>query len=139
MVVIKDSGERIQMAGMVRDTSADKIRYDLVFDGPMFKRWAEHLTAGAKKYSARNWTGAKSQEELDRFRESAVRHFVQWLAGETDEDHAAAVVFNINGVEYVKDQLKLTDEESEGPPFENCECAFCDTLRLQERRKLKVK
>ncbi len=109
--MIKDSGERVQMAGMVRDTSKDKTRFDLVFDGPMFKRWAEHLTLGAKKYTARNWMGAKSQEELERFRESAVRHFMQWLAGETDEDHAAAVFFNINGYEYTKAQLKTKEVE----------------------------
>ncbi len=102
---IRDSGKRIQLGGMVRDTSEDKVKYDLVFDGPMFERWAKHLTEGAKKYSVRNWMGADNQEALARFRESAVRHFIQWLRGDSDEDHAAAVFFNINGAEYVKDRL----------------------------------
>lgn len=102
---IKDSGQRKQMAGMVRDVADDKIKYHLVFDGPMLERWAAHLTKGAKKYSERNWMGARTEEERARFIESAVRHFVQWLRGDRDEDHAAAVLFNINGAEYVQDKL----------------------------------
>lgn len=105
-MTIKDSGKREQFeSGMVRDTSADKIDYTLIFDGPMLERWAAHLTAGARKYSKRNWLQAAGQAELDRFRESALRHFIQWLRGDTDEDHAAAVYFNINGAEYVKPKL----------------------------------
>ena len=103
---------------MVRDVTEDKIDYALALDGPMFKRDAIHLTNGAKKYAKRNWMKARSQEELDRFRESALRHMFQWFAGETDEDHAAAVRFNINGAEYVREQL-ADDVE----PTENSHCA----------------
>jgi hypothetical protein len=105
--IIKDSGERQQFAsGMQRDTSADKTDYTLIMDGPMFKRWAEHLTAGAKKYAKRNWMQAAGQAELERFVESATRHFFQWVNGDRDEDHGAAVFFNINGAEYVLDKMK---------------------------------
>jgi hypothetical protein len=100
--IVKDSGKRLEFdSGMVRDTTDDKIDYALVLDGPMFKRWAVHLTRGAKKYAKRNWMKARGQEELDRFKESALRHFIQWYEGDTDEDHAAAVFFNINGAEYI--------------------------------------
>lgn len=100
--VVKDSGKRKQWeTGMQRDTNEGKARYDLVLDGPMFKRWAEQLRKGAEKYSERNWMQARTEDELQRFRESAVRHFFQWLNGDTDEDHAAATFFNINGAEYV--------------------------------------
>jgi hypothetical protein len=100
---VKDSGKRQQYkSGMVRDTADDKIDYSLVLDGPMFLRWAEHLTKGAKKYTKRNWLLATGKEEYERFRESAVRHFVQWYYGLTDEDHAAAVFFNINAAEYLR-------------------------------------
>lgn len=100
---IKDSGQRVKFtAGMVRDVTEGKINYLLLRDGPMFKRWAQHLTNGAKKYSKRNWMKASGDEEMDRFKESAARHMEQWLAGETDEDHASAVMFNINGYEYIK-------------------------------------
>ena len=88
-------------SGMVRDSAAEKQDYSLVFDGPMMERWARHLTKGAQHYSPRNWMKANGLEEQIRFRESAARHFFQWMRGDTDEDHAAAIFFNINGYEYV--------------------------------------
>lgn len=103
---VKDSGERqTRASGMQRDTAAGKTDYSLALDGPMFERYSEHLTKGAVKYSKRNWMQANSQEELDRFMESAIRHFFQWLRGDRDEDHAAAVWFNVNGAEYVRDRM----------------------------------
>uniref|UniRef100_A0A6M3JQF8 dATP/dGTP diphosphohydrolase N-terminal domain-containing protein n=2 Tax=viral metagenome TaxID=1070528 RepID=A0A6M3JQF8_9ZZZZ len=103
--MIKDSGARETFAsGMVRDTTEGKINYLLTRDGPMYERWARHLTKGAGKYDKRNWMKASGPEELERACESATRHFEQWLRGETDEDHAAAVIFNINEVEYIKSQ-----------------------------------
>lgn len=100
---VKDSGERLEFAsGMVRDVTTDKTDYSLVLDGPMFERWANHLSKGAQKYSKRNWMLAEGDAELERFRESAFRHFLQWYYGDLDEDHAAAVFFNINGAEYVR-------------------------------------
>ena len=102
----RDSGQRIVHAsGMQRDTTAGKVDYLLLRDGPMFERWAALLQRGAVKYDKRNWMKANSQEELDRARESAARHFEQWLRGDTDEDHAAAVIFNINEVEYICNRL----------------------------------
>ena len=104
---VKDSGARHQFdSGMVRDVTTGKVDYSLVLNGPMFDRWAAHLDKGAIKYTKRNWMQANGQAELDRFRESALRHFLQWFRGETDEDHAAAVLFNVNGAEYVKGRLK---------------------------------
>jgi len=105
--VTKDSGERMEFSsGMVRDTTEGKTLYHLVFSGPMLWRWAELLTRGAEKYDENNWMKAESKEELARFRASAVRHFFQWVRGDTDEDHGAAVFFNINGYEYVKGKLR---------------------------------
>lgn len=113
---IKDSGKRETFtSGMVRDTQEGKAEFDRILEGPMFDRWAEHLTKGAKKYpdnpdGSANWTKASGQAELLRFRKSAARHFRQWMRGDTDEDHAAAVFFNINGYEYVKERLKNANE-----------------------------
>lgn len=110
---IKDSGQRQDYAsGMNRDVDTGKPNPALIADGPMFMRWAMHLTAGAKKYVKRNWMKATGTEELERFRESAFRHFMQWYYGETDEDHAAAVFFNINGAEYTKARIKEQHELS---------------------------
>jgi len=99
------STQQMFSTGMVRDTSNNKPRYDLIYL-PMITRWAELMARGAKHYGARNWEKASTQEELDRFKESAFRHFIQWFRGDTDEDHAAAVFFNISGVEYVKGRLR---------------------------------
>lgn len=105
--LVKDSGKRQEFtSGMVRDVDEGKVNYGLVLDGPMFERWAAHLTKGAKKYARRNWMLATGQEEYERFKESALRHFVQWWKGERDEDHAAAVMFNVNGAEYVAGKLR---------------------------------
>lgn len=106
---IKDSGKRMKFdSGMQRDITEGKTDYLLVRDGPMYERWAKHLTNGAKKYDKRNWMKANGETELGRFRESAVRHFEQWLRGDNDEDHASAVFFNINGACYVEEKIKLS-------------------------------
>jgi hypothetical protein len=111
MFEIKDSGKRQEFtSGMVRDTTEGKIHFWRILVGPMFIRWATHLTKGAVKYpdvapGVSNWTLASGETELIRFKDSAFRHFIQWQNGEMDEDHAAAVFFNINGAEYCKDRI----------------------------------
>lgn len=118
MFEVKDSGKREEYAsGMVRDTAIGKKQFHRVFEGPMFERWVEHLTKGAVKYpdnadGTANWTIATGDPELRRFRESAVRHFMQWYFGETDEDHASACYFNINGVEFVREKLEKRKREA---------------------------
>lgn len=108
--VVKDSGRRQEYStGMRRDLQDGKVRYDLVVPEngmSMLTRWAEHMRKGAEKYGERNWELARTDEELKRFRQSAFRHFMQWWFNENDEDHAAAVFFNIQCAEYVKDKMK---------------------------------
>lgn len=106
--IIKDSGARQEFAGgMVRDTTEGKPDYLNVTLGPMLDRWAEHTTKGRLKYpdvepGVPNWTLAQGIEEELRAKSSALRHLLQWLRGDTDEDHAAAVFFNLNLAEYVR-------------------------------------
>lgn len=108
----KDSGKRAEFeTGMVRDTEEGKARFDLVipagiaYEDQMLTRLAMLMSRGAEKYEARNWEKAATQKELDRYYSSAFRHFMQWLTGETDEDHAAAVIFNITAAETVKTKM----------------------------------
>lgn len=105
----KDSGERAEFeSGMVRDTDTGKARFELLlplgvpYDAQFLVRVAELLGRGAEKYDNRNWEKAQGDEEMERFKSSAIRHLMQWAAGETDEDHAAAVVFNLLGYETTK-------------------------------------
>lgn len=111
----KDSGVRAEYdSGMVRDTEEGKARFDLLFplDVPyanqMMTRFAELMARGAKKYDARNWEKARGAEELARYKSSALRHLIQWLSGEEDEDHAAAVMFNLMAGETVKFKMQDT-------------------------------
>lgn len=111
--VVKDSGVREEYeSGMRRDTQEGKPDYTLIHI-PFLTRLAHHLGKGAKKYGEGNWMLAKSPRELSRFLKSAERHMMQWLSGETDEDHAMAVVFNIMAAEYVKDRMANEGEPQE--------------------------
>lgn len=107
--VTKDSGKREEYAsGMRRDTQDGKARHDLLYaegvpyKGQFLTRVAELLDRGAEKYGARNWEKATGDDEMARFKASAARHLAQWMAGDIDEDHAAAVVFNLMAYETTK-------------------------------------
>jgi len=98
---IKDSGKRQDIGSGVRDTEDGKLDYTLVLDGVMYERWAAHLTKGAKKYAARNWlkffeTRDSARAAYDRAGRSLMRHQKDYMDGKTDEDHASAMLFNIN-------------------------------------------
>src|ERR1700686_733699 len=102
---IKDSGERkVFSTGMQRDSGLKILRPDLIWN-PGLIRLAEHYGKGAQKYSERNWEKASTQEELERFKASAFRHFMQWFRGDRDEDHMCACIFNLFGTEYVQEKL----------------------------------
>ena len=110
----KDSGERIDFpSGMRRDTDKGKPRYDLV-DEPMLTRWAELMARGAEKYGEDNWKLANSEQELKRFQASGFRHFIQWIRGDNDEDHAAAILYNVAAAEYVKRRIERINSEVQG-------------------------
>jgi hypothetical protein len=111
--VTKDSGKREEYdSGMRRDTEEGKARFDLVvpkdvpYEEQILTRFAALMARGAEKYTERNWEKANSEVELNRYYSSAFRHFMQWITGETDEDHAAAVMFNIMCAETLKWKLK---------------------------------
>lgn len=126
----EDSGARKEFdSGMQRDVTDDKVDYSLVLDGPMFERWAHLMDRGAKKYEKRNWMKADSIEERERFRESALRHFLQWYWGEDEEDHAAAVIFNLNGAEYVNGKEHANEVlQLDQAEFLGCQCRACTGL-----------
>ena len=108
----KDSGKRKEYGtGMVRDTQEGKPDFwlcmplDVPYKKQMLTRWASLMERGMSKYGWRNWEKSETPEEMERFKASAFRHFIQWITGEDDEDHGAAVFFNINAVERLKYKL----------------------------------
>ena len=107
--ITKDSGKRQQYkSGMQRD-SAEKPLYTEVYF-PLVKRHAELMARGAVKYNRGNWKKACTEEELQRFKDSLLRHTMQYLAGEKEEDHLAAILFNAHGAAMVEDKLKGQNE-----------------------------
>jgi len=89
--VTKDSGERTEFGtGSVRDTEADKLDYTLL-PFRALDRVTGLLTRGAGKYGRHNWTKGQSMARAER---SLFRHLIAYQAGQHDEDHMAAVVFN---------------------------------------------
>lgn len=54
-------------------------------------RIAQRFTFGELKYARGNWREAR---ELQTYRESLSRHLMQYLNGETDEDHLSAICAN---------------------------------------------
>ena len=106
-----DSGKRVEFpSGMRRDTDEGKPRYDLI-DEPMLTRWARLMARGAEKYGDNNWKKADSEIELQRFKASGFRHFMQWMRGDDDEDHAAAILYNVAAAEMVKKKLNEPQTE----------------------------
>lgn len=108
---IKETRRVEHESGMIRDTTEGKTNWLLVFDGPLLQRWAEHMTRGAATKGRRNWMKAgdnpvTAEADLERFREGLVRHMAQFLAGESDEDHAAALAFNLNGMLLVEEKIR---------------------------------
>ena len=92
-------------SGVNRSSDAGKPRYDLV-DLGLFRRCALHMAANVASKGENNWRNASTEEDLKRFRASAFRHFIDWFEGKTDEDHAAALVFNVGGAEYVREKIQ---------------------------------
>lgn len=112
----KDSGERKDFkSGFRRDVNTDKPRYDLI-PHEMLTRLAELYGRGAIKYGERNWQLAdkNTPEEINRFKESAYRHFIQWFRGDVDEDHLSAVVFNLFAHEWINEYKEESVNNEKG-------------------------
>ena len=91
---VKDSGDRTQFGtGAVRDLRAGKGRFDLMPCHAM-KRLARHYENGAVKYGDRNW---EKGIPLSKYLDSAIRHLYAFLGGSREEDHLAAVAWNVMG------------------------------------------
>jgi len=102
--ITKDSGKRVEFStGARRDTQEDKARFDLVPNGPL-TRLAQLYARGAVKYGDNNW---QKGMPISRYYASMLRHAFQWAAGDTEEDHLAAVVFNTFAIMHTLDQIKI--------------------------------
>lgn len=113
---IKDSGQREEYSsGAMRDTEEGKLDWSNLFVHfePMGTRYVQHMTKGREKYpdpepGVPNWTLFEATPEmLARTLRSFDRHVKAYRMGLTDEDHAAAIIFNLNLAERIKAAMEL--------------------------------
>jgi hypothetical protein len=89
---VKDSGERkVYESGAMRDNNVGKGRMDLLPPEAILRlsRWYE---SGALKYKDHNW---ETGMNISRYLDAAIRHLFKYMAGCADEDHLAAVAWNV--------------------------------------------
>lgn len=68
---------------------------DFTYLGDMysvFARLMQRLKMGEIKYARLNW---RNCEDPQTYKESAIRHTLQYLNGQTDEDHLSAAIINL--------------------------------------------
>lgn len=116
---LADSGARqVLENGFTREPELDRPDYlplltargiELV-PRELILRIAEHYFQGGLKYAPNNWRLGTDPATLERNRRSAVRHLVQWLRGDDDEDHLAAVTWNMITYEINRRSATRTDE-----------------------------
>lgn len=108
--IIKDSGSKSQYEdGMQRDNTAGNPRFDLMYpknipyEEQLLTRVAMQYSVGGEKYGDRNWERSSSEESLAHHEAALMRHVVKFLTGVEDgEDHAAAIVWNVNAVDLTR-------------------------------------
>ena len=84
---------------LFEDTGNTEYLYNILCNTPfgtnyanMFLELAIHFEEGAHKYSPNNW---KKGIPVNCYIDSAVRHYLKYLRGDTDEPHDRAFVWNI--------------------------------------------
>lgn len=81
------------------------------------KRYAEYMTAQAKKYGRGNWRKGIPIEEYEK---SLMRHIHKYFANKYDNanlepeiDHLSAIRFNLDGIIHEEEKLKLNNNQNE--------------------------
>lgn len=95
------SDNRTFDSGAKRDSASGKPRPDLLSPFATMRR-GRVMELGARKYGERNW---EKGMPLSVFLASANRHFIQFLAGETDEDHLAHCAFNLDAIMHGQEMI----------------------------------
>lgn len=121
--VVRDSGSKAQYDdGMQRDDPTGKPKFRLMwpkgvpYEEQLMYRVAMHYMHGGITYGDRNWEKSSTEKSLAAHEEALERHFHKFLEGVEDgEDHAAAVVWNINAVLLTRRNIKLKKQESVFP------------------------
>jgi len=86
-----------------RDSAEDKLDYTLL-PIPALNRITQHYVNGLKKYGRDNWKKLSTPDDIERYKQSMFRHLIQYLEGQDNEDHLAAVVWNAMALLYFEEK-----------------------------------
>lgn len=117
---VKEEQHASFASGAVRSRPQGKGRFDLISPWAM-TALARHMEKGVTEgnYDARNWERGLP---VTRFVDSCIRHLMQWQAGQTDEPHLEAALWNLHGaVDHVARILegRLPTSLLEGLPLDH--------------------
>lgn len=109
-------------SGMKRDDPAGKPKFGLMmpkgvpYEEQLLTRLAALYERGGAIYGDRNWEKSSTEEDLERHTESLLRHVMKFVNGVEDgEDHAAAIMWNVNAVELTKRNIKKSQASAASP------------------------
>lgn len=81
------------------DHLEDALEHFLMYDSGWDRNWStmflevsKHFEEGCKKYGENNW---RKGIPVHCYIDSAIRHYLKWLRGDTDEPHDRAFCWNI--------------------------------------------
>lgn len=132
---VKDSGTHEEFpTGSKRDTREGKGRYDLITPIGL-KRLAVHYENGAKKYGDHNW---EKGQPVSRYLDSAARHLYQYLAGQREEDHLAAVAWNAFAAIHTIEMVRRGTLSAELDDVPMAHDFILPTVQRQEVAKLPI-
>lgn len=96
--------------GAIRDNDSEKEDYIETVSWTAMKRFAQYMTGKKQKYGAGNF---KKGIPIESYEQSLVRHLQKYLENkheggivETEEDHLAAMRFNIDGIMHEEGRIK---------------------------------
>jgi len=95
--------------GAQRDTDIGKPKMSLVPTAELV-RLMNHYRNGGAKYGENNW---KCGMKTSVFYDSAQRHLLKWWMGEKDEDHLAAVLWNVMSAMWTEENKPELDDRKE--------------------------
>lgn len=97
-------------SGAIRDTEIGKEDYIETISWSALKRFAQYMTAKKSKYGSGNF---KKGIPIESYERALVRHLQKYLENkyeqgntEKEEDHLAAMVFNIFGIMHEERKTK---------------------------------
>lgn len=97
------NGMHVNENGGNRDSAEDKLDYTLLPISAL-NRVTQHYVNGLKRYGRNNWHKLSTPEDIERYKQSMFRHLIQYLEGQDNEDHLAAVVWNAMALLYFEEK-----------------------------------